>query len=104
MQMLNAMINGEFNAKAQQVSVPFGLKSTGWSVRLQLTIRNRREEAIQFWWVDYSGSPVLYGYIPSGGAIRQLTFGTHPWLITNTNGDLITSVVPNTSNMELTIE
>jgi hypothetical protein len=104
MQMLNAMINGDFNAKAQHVSVPFGLKSTGWSVRLQLTIHNRRNEAIKFWWVDYNGNPVLYGVIPSGAAIRQFTFGTHPWLITNTNGDLISSVVPNTSDMDLTIE
>jgi hypothetical protein len=104
MQMLNAMINGEFNAKAQQVSVPFGLKSTGWRVRLQLTIHNRRDEAIKFWWVDYNGNPVLYGDIPSGAAIRQHSFGTHPWLITNNNGDLISWVVPYTSNMEVIIE
>jgi hypothetical protein len=72
---------------------------------LQLRIYNHRNEAIKLWWVNYSGSPVLYGVIPSVGAlIRQLTFGTHPWLITNTDRDLITSVTPNTSDMEVTIE
>ena len=104
MQILNAIVNGEFNTKIQQVSVPPGLKSTGWSVRLQLVIHNRREETIQFWWVDYAGNPVLYGVIPSGGSINQFTFGTHPWLITKTNGELITSVIPNTSNLEVAIE
>ena len=103
MQMLNAIVNGKFNAKAQ-VSVPQGLKSTGWSVRLRIVIHNRREESIQFWWVNYSGSPVLYGTIPSGFSIAQYTYGTHPWLITKANGDLITSIVPNTSNLELAIE
>ena len=104
MQMLNDVINGEFNVKVQQVAVPYGLKSTGWNVRLQTLIHNRRTEIVQFWWVNYSGQPVLYGYIPSGATIRQLTYGTHPWLITTPNGDLITSIVPSASNLELTIE
>ena len=104
MQMLNAIINGEFNAKSQQVSVPLGLKSVGWSVRLAMILRNRRAEGIHLYWVDYAGNPVLYGYIPPGGGIRQLTFGTHPWLITTTSGDLITVIIPGTANVDLTIE
>ena len=102
-QMLKAIMNGDFDAKAQ-VSVPSGLKSTGWSVRLQIIIHNQRAEAVHFWWIDYTSNPMLYGSIPSRGAVQQFTFGTHPWLITKTNGDLITYVVPNTSNLELTIQ
>ena len=102
--MLNAIINGGFNAKAEKVSVPNGLKSTGWDVRLQLLVRNSRGEPVNWWWVDYSGNPVLYGIISPGGAIRQYTFGTHPWLVTNAGGQLISSVVPYRSNMELTIQ
>ena len=104
MQMLNAIVNGEFNAKSQQISVPLGLKSVGWSVRLAMILRNRRAEGIHFYWVDYVGNPVLYGYIPPGGGLRQLTFGTHPWLITTTSGDLITVIIPGTANVDLTIE
>ena len=98
--MLNAR---EINAKTQ-VSVPYGLQSTGWDVKLQVVIRNHRAETIQLWWVDYNGNPVLYATLPSGGSITQLTYGTHPWLITKTNGELITSFVPNTSNLELAIK
>ena len=104
MQMLNAIINGGFNAKAEKVSVPNGLKSTGWDVRLQVAVRNRRAEPVNWWWVDYSGNPVLYGIISPGGGIQQLTFGTHPWLVTDANGQVISSVIPYKSNMELTIE
>ena len=59
MQMLNGITSGGFNAKAKQVSVPFGLKSTGYDVQLRLTVRNSRDEAVNVWWVDYSGNPVL---------------------------------------------
>ena len=104
MQMLNAIINGDFNAKAQQVTVPHGLKFTRWNVRLQMLIHNRRAEVVQFWWVNYSGQPVLYGFISFGGTIRQLTFGTHPWLIPTPSGDLVTSIIPVASNLELIID
>ena len=104
MQMLNAIINGGFNAKAEKVSVPNGLKSTGWDVRLQLLVRNRRGEPVYWWWVDYLGNPVLYGIISPGGDLRQLTFGTHPWLVTDANGQVISSVIPYKSNMQLTIK
>ena len=79
MQMLNAIVNGEFNENAQQqVSVPYGLKSTEWTVRLRMVLRNRRAETVWFWWVDYQGNPRLYGALPPGGSVTQLTFGTHP--------------------------
>ena len=105
MQMLNAIMNGDFDAKAQvSVTVPSRLKSTGWSRKLNIVIRNQRAETVYFWWVNYSGNAVRYGSISPRGAIRQLTFGTHPWLITNTNGDLITYLVPCTSNLDFTVQ
>ena len=103
-QMLKAIMDGDLDANVAQVSVPPGLRSTGWSVRLQIIIHNQRAETVQFWWVDYSGNPRLYGVIPAGGTVRQFTFGTHPWLITKTNGDLIVYLVPNTSNLEFTVQ
>ena len=100
--MLNGITSGGFNAKAKQVSVPFGLKSTGYDVQLRLTVRNSRGEPVNRWWVDYSDNPVLYSTISSGVGIIQKTYGTHPWLITDSSGDLISSVIPYESNMDLT--
>ena len=93
------------NAKAEQVGVPgpYGLKSTAAKISLQLQVNNNRNEAVYWWWVDYSGNPVFYGTINSGSDIIQPTYGTHPWLIADANGDLLSSVVPYKSNVELTI-
>jgi hypothetical protein len=101
--VLLSTLASDFNAKAQH---PFGLKSTAKRVRLQLRILNALtdHQAIKVWWVDYNGNAVFYANIPSGGIWQISTFGTHPWLITNTNGDLISSVILNTSNMSVTIE
>ena len=106
-QLLNAIMNEEYNAKAQvsaQVSVPEGLKSTNWNTKVRLNIRNNRDQMVRFWWVNYNGNAVLYGAIPPQGGIEQLTYGTHPWLITEANGDLISVIVPHTSNMQITLE
>ena len=100
MQMLNV------NAKAEQVGVPgpYGLKSIANDIFLQLRVNNNRNEVVYWWWVDYSGNPVFYATINRGSAITQGTYGTHPWLVADANGDLISSVVPYKSNMELTIQ
>ena len=98
--MLNAV---DFNAKAQ-VSVPSGLKSTSAGVKLHIVFRNERNNEVQIWWVDYSGNPRFYGKIPSRGAVLQNTYGTHPWLVTETNGNVITYLVPNTSDLECTVQ
>ena len=86
------------------VSVPKGLKSTGWSTKLSFSLTNQRSESIQFHWVDYGGNPVLYGQVSPGASIKQLTFGTHPWLITTTGGEVITYFVPLLSNLQITVE
>ena len=93
------------NAKAEQVGVPgpYGLKSTADNISLQLRVSNNRNEAVYWWWVDYSGNPVFYATINSGSTIIQPTYGTHPWLVADANGDLLASVVPYKSNAELTI-
>ena len=96
-------MNEEYNAKTQ-VSVPEGMKSTDWNTKVKLNIHNNRDKKVQFWWVNYSGSAVLYGEVQPKGAIEQHTYGTHPWLITEQNGDLISVIVPHTSNMQITVE
>ena len=69
-----------------------------------MMIRNNRADAVQLWWVNYDGNPVYYATISSGRTLRQLTYGTHPWVITSTSGDLVTLVIPYASNMDITVE
>ena len=60
MQILNSIINGGFNEKAEKVSIPNGLKSTGWDVRLQMLVHNYRGEPVYLWWVDYLNLTIQY--------------------------------------------
>ena len=103
MQILNGITSGGFNAKAEQVSVPFGLKSITDNVQLQLTVHNSRNERVYVWWVDYSGNPVLYGSISPGRTFHENTYGTHPWLVTDSSDNPISLVIPYESNMYLAI-
>ena len=96
--MLNTIINGGFSAKAEKPKVKPP------STLFKLLVHNHRGEPVNWWWVNYSGEPVLYAVISPGKIIRQLAFGTHPWLVTDANGQVISSVIPYKSNMQLTIE
>ena len=100
MQMLN------INAKAEQVGVPapYGLRSIAYDTPLQLRVRNNQNEAVYLWWVDYSGNPAPFATIQSGSTYGVSTYGTHPWLVADIRGDLISSVVPYKSNVELIIQ
>ena len=103
--MLNAIMNGEFNAKAQQVAISYGLKSTGWNVRLQMLIYNHRTETVHFGgWTISTNQYSMDSYDLGYHLTADINFGTHPWLITTPNGDMITSIIPVASNLELTIE
>ena len=86
------------------VTVPDGLKSTAYSLKLNFKITNLFSETIKLYWVNYDGNAVLYGEVPSGEVIRQGTYGTHPWLITTTSDELIAYFVPLLSDLEVTIE
>ena len=103
MQLLNAIINGETNAKAQ-VYVPNGLKSTITGVKLKVTIHNHRFESVDFWWVGYDGNAQFIKTIEAGLSISQNSYGTHPSLITNIYGDLIAYFVPHTADIDFTVK
>ena len=86
------------------VSVPHKLRSISSEPMLAVTVHNGRSESLQWWWVNYAGSPVYYSTIRSGSEIIQLTFATHPWLITTLSGDLVGVYIPYTANANISIE
>lgn len=104
--MLSAMMNGKESGVSAQVSaprVPSGLRSLRWNVRLQAIIYNFRSDTILLWWVDYNGRPRCLASIRARGRVCLSTFGTHPSIITDRNGNVIQYFVPQTSNFQLVI-
>jgi hypothetical protein len=48
---------------------------------VQLTLVNRSDEALKFYWLDPSGTRALYAALPPGGHVKQQSrVGAH-WLV-----------------------
>ena len=104
--LLNTITKDEFNMETQvTINVPEGLRSICYHTKLKVVVHNNRTESdILLWWVNYQGNAVLYSTITPGAVATQLSYGTHPWLISETNGGLITYFVPLTDNVAITVE
>ena len=77
--------------------------SDGAGAKLRFTLRNDRTDKIKSYWVSYSGEEVLYGQVNAGGIWAVLTYGQHPWLITDESDNLIMYFVPYLNNVDITI-
>jgi VHL beta domain len=52
----------------------------------ELTVVNRSDEAVKFYWLDRSGSRALYAALPPGGHVQQQShIGAH-WLVSTQDG------------------
>ena len=88
-------------------TVPFGIESTEGRIQLRVFVTNNRGGFAKYWWINYDGNPVLshLGKVPAHTTNSVLwTYGTHPWLITTECGELITTFIPYTANMRVTVE
>jgi hypothetical protein len=70
-------------------SIASGLKSTSCEVAARLRFENIKPEPVHLFWIYYSGSPVLYKTIKPGEAYQINTYMTHPWVVTDLNGNRI---------------
>ena len=50
-----------------------------------VTFVNRLDESVRVYWLNFDGRRVYYRDIEPGESYRQLTFVTHPWVVTNSN-------------------
>lgn len=72
------------------------LRSLAGRDAVTLTVRNLRSSAVQAFWLDYGGARVFYKQLEAGQSHTQPTYATHPWVITDSNGNCITVFVPDT--------
>jgi len=50
-----------------------------------ITFVNRSDQSVNVYWLDFGGNRQLYKTLEAGGAYKQQTFLTHPWLVTDAN-------------------
>jgi alpha-glucosidase len=63
------------------------LRSLSAEVPTSIQLVNRTPNEVQVFWLDYEGKRRRYGSIPPGGRDSRSTFSTHPWLLTDAEGE-----------------
>jgi hypothetical protein len=60
----------------------------------KITFVNRSTENIRVYWIDYTGTRVLYRTLAPGEEYQLNTYLHHPWVITDDNGNAWTVYYP----------
>jgi hypothetical protein len=74
------------------------LKSTASEDVATLRFENETKEDVYLFWIDYQGRPIPYDRIRPGEASVRPTYMTHPWVVTDLNGNRIGDVKPELKN------
>ena len=70
------------------------LKSLEAKDRATLTFENTREDDVHIFWLDYKGQPKHYRTLSPGKTHTQETFMTHPWIFTDSEGNIHSQAEP----------
>jgi hypothetical protein len=71
-----------------------GWRSTEGRTPTYINFANRTGQAIRTYWLDYQGRRRFYNEIPPGTTHRQPTYLTHPWVVTDANGNCLRILMP----------
>ncbi|CCV11265.1 exported hypothetical protein [Mesorhizobium sp. STM 4661] len=83
-----------FSASPVSCSEEGSLRSTSYKRKVVVEFRNRSSMSISLYWLDYSGARKSYGTVGPSQSFEVDTFVTHPWLITDENGNCLEIVLP----------
>ncbi len=61
---------------------------------VEFTLTNRTKITIVLYWLDYEGKRVKYEEVAPGYQIKQPTFLTHPWVVTDNKGRCLRVLTP----------
>jgi von Hippel-Lindau disease tumor supressor len=61
---------------------------------VEFTLINRSKNTIVLYWLDYEGKRVKYEEIAPGLQVKQPTYLTHPWVVTDTKGRCLRILTP----------
>lgn len=70
------------------------LRSTEGVTPVEFTLLNRSKITITLYWLDYEGKRVKYEEIAPDKQVKQPTYLTHPWVVTDPKGRCIRILTP----------
>jgi hypothetical protein len=74
------------------------LKSETYDQAATLRFENETTSDVLLFWIDYQGKPVLYTRIPAGESTTRPTYMTHPWVVTDLDGNPLGDIKPELPN------
>jgi hypothetical protein len=74
-----------------------GLRSTNGNQSVNLSFLNKTRKSINIIWIDYHGAHVPYKTLLPDQVLKQRSYVTHPWLITDTSGNCLGAFVASQS-------
>ena len=70
------------------------LRSKEGVTPVEFTLTNRSKNKIVLYWLNYEGKRIKYEEVIPGDQVKQPTFLTHPWVVTNTQGQCVRILTP----------
>ena len=64
-------------------------------------VNKAKTQAVSLYWIDYKGNRVFYAKVQPGARMKQQTYRTHPWIITNHKGRCLDGLVAGQGNNRL---
>ncbi|WP_299464513.1 zinc-dependent peptidase [uncultured Microscilla sp.] len=79
-------------------------KSKQSSKRATLLLKNKSNELLYGYWVDFHGKEIFYFKIRAGQEVKQATYTKHLWRLKNTDGRLVKELRPSQSYQKVVID
>jgi hypothetical protein len=70
------------------------LRSAEGNTKTYMNFANRTGQPIRTYWLNYEGQRQYYAEIQAGATLRQPTFLTHPWVITDARDNCLQILMP----------
>jgi hypothetical protein len=81
-----------------------GSRSINGRHTTEVVFVNKRAQTITIWWLDYKGKRVQYNTLASGDHYTQQTYVTHPWVVTDTQGQCLGLFFPDAQRRTIDVQ
>jgi von Hippel-Lindau disease tumor supressor len=75
------------NAQTKLPGEQRGLRSKESRVSTQITFANNSAQTVKLYWLNFEGKRVFYSALETGESLEQQTYLTHPWVVTDADGN-----------------
>lgn len=95
--------NGRVELAPIPVEREIALRSLRSATPTQIEFLNHSRQEIRIYWLNYQGQRQAYGSLQPGGVLRQGTFLSHPWVVTDVRDQALGLYLPSAWPSSVTV-